>query len=253
MLVRSLRSGVIALSIVGTALTVDRAAADDVAGLLRPSYERWSGVYAGALLGTHDVNTSGIFDGVEPAGTPDLRNIGGEGWHGGILVGAGWQWEKLVLAVEADASWGGFEKSYLTIQDGSVAEAGLLSYPIVGDLDYLATIRGRVGFDAGDLFAHDVLLFVTGGVAFTRFEMDIADGRSTVGFDATGAVVGGGFEIALSKQWSLGAEYLYYTFNRQIRFSDAVTSGIFDANDGNYVELGNVNAVRTTLKFSFDG
>ena len=217
----------------------------------RDSVNRWSGSYVGANLGYHGVNTSGIFDGVEPGGTPDLRNIGSTGANLGVQAGYSWQRGRLVLGVEADASWGGFSKSYTTIQDGGPTEAGLLSYPIVGDLAYLATLRARAGFH-GTMVGHDWLLFATGGAAFTRFGMDIAAGRGRVDFDAVGTVVGGGVEVALSERSSLRAEYLHHSFGKQANFSDVNTSGIFDANDGNYVRLNTVDVVRIGWNFKLN-
>lgn len=213
--------------------------------------QRWSGAYFGANLGYHDVNTSGIFDGVEPGGTPDLRNVGGDGPNLGVQAGYNWQWNHLVFGVEADANWGGFSKSYKTLQDGGPTEAGLFGYPIVGDLAYLATLRARAGFQS-KLMGHDLLLFVTGGAAFTQFNMNIADGRGRVTFDAVGSVVGGGVEMALTDRWSLTAEYLHHDFGRQLNISDVATSGVFDANDGNFVRLDTVDIGRVGLSFKLN-
>lgn len=174
---------------------------------------------------------------------PDLRNIGGNGPNLGGQVGYGWQWQRIVFGLEADASWGGFSKSYTTIQDGGPTEAGLLSYPIVGDLAYLATARARAGFH-GTFRGRDLLVFVTGGAAFAQFNMDIASGRGSVSFDAAGTVLGGGVEMALSDQSSLRAEYLHHSFAKQVNFSDVVTSGVFDANDANFVRLNTVEIIR---------
>lgn len=216
------------------------------------AFDRWSGFHVGAHVGSHNINTAGIFDGAEPGGTPDLRNIGDNGAHAGLQAGFDIQWESLVIGIEADASLGGFDRSYLTIQDGSATEAGLLSYPIVGDLDYLATIRGRIGFDAASLLDCHVLLFVTGGAAFTRFEMDVADGRSKVDFDAVGTVLGGGIEYGLTEQWSLRAEYLHFAFDEGLDIADVGASSVFDANDGNYLQLDDVETIRITLNYKLN-
>jgi outer membrane immunogenic protein len=223
------------------------AAADDV-----PASARWSGFYAGVHFGYHAIDTGGVFDGPEPAGTPDLDNIGASGVHVGLRMGFQEQWKQLVLGLETDVSGGGFDKSYLTIQDGSLGgEQGLLSYPIVGDLEYLASVRGRVGFDAGVLAGHDTMFFITGGPAFTRFSMDIADRRSQVNFNSLGLVVGGGFEVAFSEKFSLGLEYLHYDFGKRRNISGEATSGVFDANDGNFVKLEDVDTMRASLNFNF--
>ena len=249
---RFIQVALIATLTLSNFLFVTHPALADSLELPQLSAERWSGFYIGGQVGFHDIDTSGIFDGPELGVTPDLSNIGGNGLHLGVRAGYNVQWKQAVLGIEADANRGGFDESYLTIQDGSASEAGLLSYPIVGDLDYLATVRGRVGFDATDLLGHDTLFFVTGGAAFTTFNMDIADGRSKVGFNAVGTVVGGGIEIALSDQLSVGAEYLHHDFDKRLDIAGVAVSGVFDANDGNYVKLDDVDVLRVFLNFNFN-
>ncbi len=219
----------------------------------RSSFDsRWTGIYIGGHIGVHDIDTIGIFDAFEPGGgIPDLSNLGDSGAHRGVQAGVNFQWHHIFLGVEADASWGGFNQSYTTIQDGSASEAFLLSYPIVGNLDYLATIRGRMGFDTSGLSGFESLLYLTAGVAFTTFEMDIADGRSMVEFDAMGIVFGGGVEWALSDQWSLRAEYLHYDFDERLDIASVAISGIFDANAGNFVTLDNIDIFRIALNYRF--
>ncbi len=213
----------------------------------------WSGFYIGGNFGLHTVKTSGVFDAAELGETPDLEGIGGEGVNLGIQGGYNLQIDHVVLGVEGDLSFAGFDESIITIQDGSVDEAGLLNYPIEGNLAYLATIRGRVGFNMEEMFHHAVLVFVTGGVAFTDFDMDIADGRSEVGFKDTGLTWGGGIEIPVSPRMLLRADYLHVEFDERLNISDVVTSGIFDANDGNTVKLKNVDMIRFGLDIMMGG
>lgn len=205
---------------------------------------RWSGFYFGAHIAHHDIKTSGLFDGTgEPAGPFWLDRIGDQGMHGGIHAGYSKQWQRFVLGLEADFAPGGFARSGLTVQDGTATEAGLLSYPLRGELDYLATARVRAGITASS----DVLFYATAGAAFTRFEMDIANGRSRVGFNATGLAFGGGAEIALSHNISVRAEWLRLNFDKGLRFTDVATSGIFDANDGDHLRLSHIDLARVAL------
>lgn len=213
----------------------------------------WSGFYLGASVGLHDVETSGVFDAAELGVTPDLEGIGGEGVNLGIQGGYNYQIGQVFAGVEGDLSFGGFDESIVTIQDGSADEAGLLNYPIQGDLTYLATIRGRVGFSMEEMFHHAVLVFVTGGVAFTEFNMDIADGRSDVGFKDTGLTWGGGIEMPVSPRMLLRADYLHVEFDERLNISGVATSGIFDANDGNTVKLKNVDMIRFGLDIMMGG
>jgi outer membrane immunogenic protein len=208
----------------------------------------WSGFYLGVNAGLHEVQTSGVFDASELGGTPpDLEGIGSESLNLGIQGGFNYQIGHVLVGVEGDLSFHGFDESIMTIQDGSIDEAGLLNYPIEGDLAYIATIRGRVGFNMEEMFHRAVFVFVTGGVAFTDFNMDIADGRSEVGFKDTGLTWGGGLEMPVSPRFLLRAEYLHMEFDERLNISDAATSGVFDANDGNTVKLGNVDMIRFGL------
>ena len=148
--------------------------------------QRWSGTYAGVFLGKHDISTKGIFDAVELGVLPVLDKIGDKGVHTGLYAGHLWQSGVLLFGFEFDYSPGRFERSFDTVQDGSVSEAGLLTYPISGRLDYLVTARARAGFAFTGPFEIDMMVFATGGAVFTSFTMDIADGRSEVSFTDRG-------------------------------------------------------------------
>jgi outer membrane immunogenic protein len=234
--VSSVRAVILALSIVPTS-----ASAAEPPGT--PHF-RWSGFYLGGHIAHHEIKTSGLFDGTgEPAGPFFLHRIGDEGLHGGVQAGYNWQWRQFVFGLEGDVAKGGFGKSGKTVQDGTATEAGLLSYPIRGDLDYLATARMRVGLAVWP----QALLYVTAGAGFTQFEMNIADGRSRIALHATGLAFGGGGEIALSKDVSLRAEWLRVEFDKGLTIADVAISGIFDANAGDHLKLHHVDLVRLAL------
>ena len=150
---------------------------------------------------------------------------------------------QFVLGLEADVAKGGFAKSAQTVQDGTATEAGLLSYPVRGDLDYLATARIRAGLAVWP----KALLYVTAGAGFTQFEMDIANGRGRIALDATGLAFGGGAEIAVTKDISLRAEWLRVDFDKGLTIADVAVSGVFDANDGDHLKLNHVDLVRLAL------
>ncbi len=70
------------------------------------------------------------------------------------------------------------------------------------DIDYLSTIRARLGYAAGN-----VLVYGTGGVAFAGFNDTIFKGDTETGY-----VLGGGVEGKVSQNMSLGLESLYHDF-----------------------------------------
>ncbi len=125
----------------------------------------WTGFYIGANLGAvwPDSNDVDI--------TNDATLIGGG--H----LGYNWQSPRnVVVGIEGDVDFA----------DG---------------IDYLATVRGRLGYAFGR-----TLLYGTGGAAFIGVSDNNFDG------DNTGWVAGGGLEYKLRDNWSVGAEGLYYSF-----------------------------------------
>lgn len=108
---------------------------------------------------------------------------------GGGQIGCNWQDAEFVYGVEGDVSFG-------------------------DNIDYLASIRGRLGvaFD-------DVHVYATAGVAFIghddEFGLSHGPYKWSFGDDdsETGFVIGGGFEKKLDPNWSFGVEGLYYVFD----------------------------------------
>jgi outer membrane immunogenic protein len=172
-----------------------------------PAAFDWSGPYAGIIAGYSwsKFDTAPI----------DLPDSGTTDWNqsfdvDGALVGAeaGWnhQMDALVLGIAADASVLGTKGSSLIDLDDRD------SY-YVGELEWLATLRGKVGFALDN-----VLLFATGGVALTEAKLayeDYDDGVLDIRFEDSdtmfGWVAGGGIEFALAPV-SVKIEYLYADF-----------------------------------------
>jgi len=118
----------------------------------------WAGLYAGANLGA-------AFDDNDDSDTEII---------GGGHLGYNWQGpSNFVVGIEGDVDF-------------------------LDDVDYLATIRGRLGYAFGPTLA-----YATAGAAFIGFEED----------DDTGFVVGGGIEHKLRENVSFGVEGLYYSFD----------------------------------------
>ena len=141
---------------------------------------------------------------------------------GGGQLGYNYQWQDLVFGIEAD-----FSGSTANIKrDSSYGYPEYNSeYPPIGEgyrdqakIDYMATIRGRVGVSFNN---NRALLYATAGGAYAHGKWDTyyyyynepryeADWR---GDDWRWGWVGGfGFEYAFNCHWSLRGEGLYYWF-----------------------------------------
>jgi len=174
-----------------------------------------------------------------------------DGAIAGGQLGFNWQSGGLVFGIEADASWSdigatisdtpltnivGDPDLAADAEDGDIegdfAEGDFfgeasLSVDYETDINWLATVRGRVGA-AWDR----VLIYATGGAAFADTEVlaqlsvtvagqtvndtDVLEPFArTIGSESTGDdvlvgyTVGGGIEVAFSENWSAKVEYNY--------------------------------------------
>lgn len=126
----------------------------------------WTGFYIGGHVGA-------AFSDNE-----DVEIVDDAAFLAGAHLGYNWQGPRnLVIGIEGDVSF-------------------------LDDIDYLASIRGRVGYSFGPTLA-----YVTGGAAFMGFDEDLGGDDSD-----TGWVAGLGLEHKLRENVSIGAEALYYGF-----------------------------------------
>lgn len=146
------------------------------------------------------------------SGSPSLDTHGG---LGGLQAGFNIQSGNFVWGIEADASYSGIRGSRATPLIIFPGGSGLIdrSFSEEDRLKWLSTVRGRVGYATPDL-----LIYVTGGLAIGRREFSqfiITDPainfnnlRASVSETRAGWTAGGGLEYALSRNWSVKAEYL---------------------------------------------
>jgi outer membrane immunogenic protein len=213
----------------------------------------WSGGYIGGHLGASwtsgsaDLNSeyyAGRYDaykntfyvGDGPAYGHGTTDLGENSFLGGVHGGYNFQTGALVYGFEADVSF-------------------------ANNIDYLASIRGRLGFAAGNW-----LFYGTGGVGFaeTNFSGTVSDGRLIshtydLSDSQTGFVVGGGVEVKVSSNVSLGVEGLYYGFDGY--GASGSSAAVWGGN--NYDLLGlaeskadvgsDIGVVRARLNYHFNG
>ncbi|MGU3495080.1 TonB-dependent receptor domain-containing protein [Xanthobacteraceae bacterium A53D] len=211
----------------------------------RNSGERggWTGLYAGGHVGAGFAGLNGTTTSLNgtPGGIPGTESVDQDfaGFLYGGQVGYSYQFaNRIVLGLEADWSRTslGAEQAALATE-GTLANAGFLQAKTHNDIEWMSTIRARLGYAVRD----DLLLYGTGGFAFAR-EMASRDqyrsdgamttnpyGNGTNIFEVeqvagtrSGFSIGGGAEYALNDRWSVKAEYNYAYFpKRSTKFRNA--------------------------------
>jgi outer membrane immunogenic protein len=183
------RGGIVALvAFTGTVALTVPAVADDYRwpGFDQPYHPSlWQGFYGGATIGW---GWSGDANGVV----------------GGGQLGYNWQSQQFVFGVEGDISAADIGVSESVVVPGAVLNAS-------ASIDWLATIRGRVGV----LVQPNLLLYGTAGLSIVNAEAHgsvTAMGLGTISASASdtesGFVYGVGVESKLSERMSVRVEYL---------------------------------------------
>jgi high affinity Mn2+ porin len=206
------------------------AKADDVRG--RSGF--YVGGHAGYMFGNANA-TLGDPIGVAAAGgiTPIGSLFGG--------VQAGYEHffaSRLMLGIELDASFSDYLDpvqvlSYRATGTGTATE----------QLEYLATLRGRLGYDMGGWTP-----FLTGGIAWasTRFSrIDLTTGNEDANPSnvRAGYVLGGGIDYQLDPRWSARAEYLYTNLG--------MTGFLFNSAPARYDSQYDLHQFRVGLNYKF--
>jgi outer membrane immunogenic protein len=181
-----------------------------------PPVYTWTGCYGGIEGGWMGDHKRYDRDTVFGSPTPTSNDSNAISGLIGVTLGCNYQvspW--VVVGIEGDVSWTHMRNS----ESFSFGASGGLPprTEVLGtDMDWLATIRGRIGM----LVTPSALLYVTGGVAFVQdkssFSVVTDAGTQFTGSDnktLTGWTVGVGGEWKMASYfgpgWSMKAEYLY--------------------------------------------
>ncbi|HTP93801.1 MAG TPA: carbohydrate porin [Xanthobacteraceae bacterium] len=163
----------------------------------------WTGFYVGGHFGYGggslgpDTNTLPLQGVLFPHSTT--------GVIGGYQMGYNRQFaNRFVLGIEADATFSGpLDQS---------AFGRLPPAPFNTTLDYIGTVRGRVGYAFGMWMP-----YLTGGFAWGHTRAEINDGSGAIiGHYQAGWTAGLGVEFAVSGNWSAKLEYDYVELSRQL-------------------------------------
>jgi outer membrane immunogenic protein len=220
-------AGLLAAVAAGPALAADLATKVPVYKAPELVPATWTGFYIGVNggYGTGDWDGSQSFvQGACCAVGPldsSTHSVNTNGGLAGGQVGYNWQIGRIVTGIEGDVDWSNIRgnSGLLTPFPQDFPRSGEPFWTFGVRNNWLATIRGRLGYDVGG-----TLIYGTGGLAIGGFHEthSIADPGNgacngpcpTASHNETkvGWTVGAGIEQALSNNWSVKAEYLYTGF-----------------------------------------
>ncbi len=203
----------------------------------------WTGFYIGVTAGggwsrkgTNSAVTSSLcnlslsgcpaFEAAVVAAAPGHFNTNASGFIGGGEIGYNWQMGRWVWGVEADFSAAGISGSAAQINTAAApgivpANSAIIAASASEKLDFLGTVRGRIGFTLTD----PLLVYATGGLAYGHVTSSTTLTATVGGLcgcgpsptatasasnDLWGWTVGGGLEWMFAPHWTVKGEYLHY-------------------------------------------
>jgi outer membrane immunogenic protein len=170
--------------------------------VIDPAYN-WSGFYVG-LNGGGAWSSDCWFS---------INDNVGEGCNhptGGIAggqAGFNWQWQSLVLGIEATGDWANISGGRRTLDPFTNPAANVI---LNSQLNNIETLAGRLGVSF-----NNVLLYGKGGAAWagTKYNENAFGVLATVASKTqSGWVAGVGVEYGFTPNWSVGLEYDYLGF-----------------------------------------
>jgi outer membrane immunogenic protein len=178
----------------------------------------WTGFYFGANAGVglgRSLSQFGVPNGA--VSFAERSRFGAAGAVGGGQIGYNWQFNNVVLGVEADLQGSGIEDNRSCELYCQPTSPGLFAR-FDQKLDWFGTVRGRIGLASGP-----VLSYVTGGFAYGGVRTSVTEflpravSPTSTGFGdtRTGWTIGGGVEAALGGNWTGKLEYLYLDLGTQ--------------------------------------
>lgn len=226
----------------------------------------WSGFYVGLNAGYGWGQNDGVTMGfTDPGGTwfgpclaagscPGSLSHSSDGFVGGAQIGYNWQIDQFVLGLEADIQYSDMSGS--TTLGTAVAPFAAGRFHSSSEINWLSTWRGRAGFtfDRG-------LIYATGGVALGGVKDRFSWGYPGLGQVYNGSssdtewgwTAGGGIEYAVTNNFILGAEVLYFDLGDTTVPGVPVAGFVPPAGtsiSGKYDHSGVIARARASYKFS---
>src|SRR5215470_10784713 len=195
---------IIALAMSEPSAQADGPVARPVKAPTFPFYD-WTGWYFGAHVGYGRGSASVVLS--DPAPTSSSSSFGS--LYGGLQLGYNYVLpSNILIGLEGDMSF----PNYLATDDNIASRPAPRSV-ITEQLDYMASLRGRVGY-----VVRNWLFYATGGFAwaqgrFIEFPgvIDPDSGDKALAIHP-GWAAGAGIERAITSEWTARLEYLYRSF-----------------------------------------
>lgn len=198
----------------------------------------WSGLYVGLQAG-YGFGSTGVLvldpftPALQGAFAPGFTGEFDDGFVGGAHIGYDWQVGNVVFGGILDINFTDISDRQIGV---SLTPA---TYTIERDLDYLATLRARLGYAFNDQF----LAYATGGLAYGDVNFTYTQPGSLATFVTSGGqdrdfgyTVGAGVEAKMTQNVSFGLEYLYTNLGGN-DFQANLVNGPFGAPGGPGTDL----------------
>jgi outer membrane immunogenic protein len=225
-----MKKSLLAASAIALAMSVGSAVAADLPSKKAPVLlppppppALWTGFYVGLNAGYSWEERSAVAVGTSPfvpfpaigiVGSGALSSDSGS-FIGGGQIGYNYQFgNNFVVGIEADIQ--GLAGSNTSVTGVSTLGGLIGTIGASKSVDYLGTVRGRVGY----LITPSLLVYGTGGLAYGQTNLTASvfqtingvTGSASTAFSDTrvGWTAGGGVEWLFLPQWSAKVEYLYY-------------------------------------------
>ncbi|HXX26325.1 MAG TPA: outer membrane protein [Pseudolabrys sp.] len=214
--------GVLALGIASaSAADLPRRAAPAPIYTPVPVYN-WTGFYVG-------INGGGAFGHASVSNAFGSQGFDADGGLVGGTLGYNWQVGQWVLGIEGDIDWADIR--------GSTSNGLCFGGTCSVKNDWLATVRGRIGY-AFDRF----MPYITGGGAFGDVKTSVPAFGGQTNTQA-GWTAGAGLEFAINGPWTAKVEYLYVDLGKDT--CDTGSCGIATTTDFH------TNIVRAGFNYRF--
>lgn len=250
-----------------TALASGRADAADLSPMasktspLPAPVDSWTGFYVGGDIGGAWSSNTATFD---PLPTPGGIAFGiaaisgrnyGSGAIGGLHAGYNWQFAPTwVTGIEGDWSWskagGSMSGPWVAIPPAVVFPPSFTT--MSSRLDWVTSVRARFGY----LVTPNLLAYATGGMAWAKTDYAAtASGflyfaNTTFSQTQLGYTLGGGLEWAITTNWLLRAEYLFYNFGHAPNVVVAAVGGSANPSGFSWTAT-NLSVLRGGLSYKF--